>query len=114
MATKMAGECFLEKWADDFVQTLQSKTLADIALSCTIFDINAFLHVTKNSRWSAKMLEEQFLKNGTDDCVHNPQPEIQLKSLYLHPLQDQCVFVFYTVIQGGHHKNERLFGKRAK
>ena len=52
---------FWQKVAADSVHTLRIKNFVEIALSHTVSEINAFLHLRRDSRWPPKVAEKGFL-----------------------------------------------------
>ena len=93
------------------VDTQWVKNFVEIALSRTVCEINAFLHLTQKFKTAAKNGDKAiFGKFASRFCLY-PADQKLSKSLYIAPFP-RYVFVFYAEIQDGHQNGRKvIFGK---
>ena len=116
----MAGKCFFlgggEKWPVDSADTLKVKNFIEIALSCTISEINVFLHFTQKFKMAAKNSRNRFfLEKVASRLYRYPGgKKFWRKRSIWHRFPDKCVFALYAEIQDGHQKwRENNFGEKS-
>ena len=81
--------------------TLQIHNFVEIALSCTVSEINALY--TEIQDGCQKWRESDFLRKVASRLRRYPVgPNFRRNRSISHHFQDKCAFVFYIEIQDGH------------
>ena len=85
----------------DSIDTLGVKYFVEIALSCTVSEINAFLRFTQKFKMAAKNGgENDFWEKLPGKAAYTLQVKKSCRNCsILHPFQDKCVFAFNAEIQ---------------
>ena len=101
----MAGKQFLGKSPVDSTNRLGVKNFNKIALSCTVSEINAFLHFTQKFKMPTKMARKTIFGKSHQLTLLIPWGQnFQRNRSSMHSFRDKCVYVFFAEIHDGRQK----------
>ena len=96
---------FCEKSPVHSADNLQVRNLVKISLSGTVFQINVFCVLCRNSRWPPKTGGKVVFANVPSTlCRYFVGPKFCQNCSISHRFQDKCAFALYAEIQDGCQK----------
>ena len=84
------------KWPVDSADTLGVKNFVEIALSCTVIEINAFLHLKQKLKMASKNgRKNDFLEKWPIDFAETLPVKNFVEISLSHRYRDKCILAFY-------------------